>query len=790
MASVIQSGYVVDDTGSGTTTILVTLSNVTSGNTILVHVGWGDGGTTTCTVNDGTAYSTAAAKIRNSTETQSGQVFILENVSSGTHTITATFSETTSFRRIRAIEIFGTAKSNSIDQATGQSQQTPGTGTDGISSGATSTTTNATDFVVGFTQNVATIEPGLGTLSAGTGYTLNGSNILLGVDYKTVSTTGAQTATFTQSDGKARITHVVVLKELSNTPVQSTTASCAAASSIAATLTGTVSGNLIVGIVSWIDIYDITSRVPTVPSGFLAASNPTSSVNTVAAGTNIYYKVSTGGSVTCTFDEPSGANSLLYAKISLIEWGGMVSTPFDVAATTVTNNSAASTTGVTVGASSTLAQANEIVVAAVTISCNPGLANAGISNPPSGYTSIQVYQSSNTATSMQHSWKDTNSTAGQSCTWAWTADSSMLSYQAVLVTFKETTVLPPISVFQTVETSSDVTGSTTLAAPSMTVAADSYLHLICGHYNSSIDLAATPITSSPSLTWTRLGTRIVDTVNNQILYHFVSSVTSAGAIVCTVNYNASAQYRAVCVKEIRGSSGYDSAAAAYNYTYDANPGTGTDAVSSGATPTLTRQPALVSGFSQDVFGTNGSPLPGTGFSADSIGWGYGSPTLTSRGENKRVVDTTGVAATFTQLGAGANIEHLSVVAVFLEVSTITRPSADVTTSGWVASTGTDFFALIDETSYNDADYFTSPTLGTGSPITLTLSSSIVAGTYDVRIRAKRTDTVGQVRVLLLDGSNTTMGTSSWQALTTSFASYTLSVTTSGTATRVRIEVST
>jgi hypothetical protein len=45
-----------------------------------------------------------------------------------------------------------------------------------------------------------------------------------------------------------------------------------------------------------------------------------------------------------------------------------------------------------------------------------------------------------------------------------------------------------------------------------------------------------------------------------------------------------------------------------------------------------------------------------------------------------------------------------------------------------------------------------------------------------------------VRANLLNSSNVSQGVSSWQTLTSSPTTYTLSVTTTGTATRVRIEV--
>lgn len=121
-------------------------------------------------------------------------------------------------------------------------------------------------------------------------------------------------------------------------------------------------------------------------------------------------------------------------------------------------------------------------------------------------------------------------------------------------------------------------------------------------------------------------------------------------------------------------------------------------------------------------------------------------------------------------------------------SLVIRPSSDVTTTGWVASSGIIMFDMIDETSASDADYITSPALSTGSPIIMGLTSSLVAGTYTIRIRVTKSRDIGEFRVSLLNDANTQQGVSGWQVITNSYVTYELIITTTGTATRVRIEV--
>lgn len=124
--------------------------------------------------------------------------------------------------------------------------------------------------------------------------------------------------------------------------------------------------------------------------------------------------------------------------------------------------------------------------------------------------------------------------------------------------------------------------------------------------------------------------------------------------------------------------------------------------------------------------------------------------------------------------------------VFLPASiTVYRPSSDAAVTSWTGVPGTPLFENINETVYDDNDYVQSPDLST--PEVWGLSPTMPAGSYDVKIRAN-TNASGQVRIKLLDSGNTVVGTSAWQAVTSSFATYTLSVTTTGTATKVKIEV--
>jgi hypothetical protein len=119
---------------------------------------------------------------------------------------------------------------------------------------------------------------------------------------------------------------------------------------------------------------------------------------------------------------------------------------------------------------------------------------------------------------------------------------------------------------------------------------------------------------------------------------------------------------------------------------------------------------------------------------------------------------------------------------------IGRPAGDVTTTDWTATPGPTFWTALDEVAFDDADYITSPSLAAATPITMSLDRTLGAGNWNITIRSNFTGTSGQIRATLLNNSDVSQGVSGWQVVTATFTEYTLAVTTSGDATRIRFEV--
>lgn len=136
---------------------------------------------------------------------------------------------------------------------------------------------------------------------------------------------------------------------------------------------------------------------------------------------------------------------------------------------------------------------------------------------------------------------------------------------------------------------------------------------------------------------------------------------------------------------------------------------------------------------------------------------------------------------------GLATETDTAFALEVSSSTIRRPNSDILTTGWTAVPGGSLYDMIDEASPNDADYITRAQAGT-EPAIFGIPQ-VPAGPNTIRIRAAATSGSGQVRVLLLDSSGSTVGTSAWQSIDATPTTYALSVVASAAAERVRIEAS-
>jgi hypothetical protein len=195
--SSIQDKFAEASTNGGSITISPT-SAFTAGSALNITCTFGDD-TSTATCSDGVnTYSASQSMQRDTTNHQSMCRFEANNIASGTPTITVTFSGTPNFRGVHLSEVGGAAAS-AADGTAGNTQASPGTGTDAVTS-TTVTNTNQPALLVG----VAIDSSGaFGAPAAGTGFTalnngwgFGGSNLARAETKRFTDTTG-HAATFT-----------------------------------------------------------------------------------------------------------------------------------------------------------------------------------------------------------------------------------------------------------------------------------------------------------------------------------------------------------------------------------------------------------------------------------------------------------------------------------------------------------------------------------------------------------------------------------------------------------------
>lgn len=150
------------------------------------------------------------------------------------------------------------------------------------------------------------------------------------------------------------------------------------------------------------------------PSEFIPVG--TAHLNNAAAGTH-----------TVTFALQSGSMSSYH--FTLCEWSGFAS---NVMVVDVSNTGSASTAQALSLGSVSPSSSNEIVLAAIGVGASPGVTNVSITDPPTGFTSLQVGNNDQTDIAFEHSYKISSGTASLTPSWSWTDSSTTASAAAIV----------------------------------------------------------------------------------------------------------------------------------------------------------------------------------------------------------------------------------------------------------------------------------------------------------------------------------------------------------------------
>lgn len=220
-------------------------------------------------------------------------------------------------------------------------------------------------------------------------------------------------------------------------------------------------------------------------------------------------------------------------------------------------------------------------------------------------------------------------------------------------------------------------------------------------------------------------------------------------------------------------------------------------------PTLTSPTGTAASSTSASIGVSTDTANGTLYRYVSTNATETAATVKASGTSS-AVSASGAQGPFTASGLTsgltyyAHFVHTNASAVDSTVSTAGpiypgtwRPGGDVTVTGWTASGAGANALQLDEDTASDSDYITSPALS-GSPSTaiLSLDEAMPAGTYTLKVRARTTSGTGTLTVTALNDSNVSQGAAAPQAIDSTWTTYTLAITTTGSATRIKLDVTT
>lgn len=203
-----------DFTGGAISTLSATVSAIASGSLVVGYATAGENIADLRVLDELGNPCTMGTATYDATNNQTAQGFYRENITNAptTFTLSRTGGGSITYSAITVDEFSGVATSSALSGTPAQQvQNSPGTGTDGITSGNTTPAVNGC-LIYGWTQN----DGGSTQASAGTGYTSATSETTAAgrSEYKVQATAAAVAATFTTAANESHITGVMAFKPL------------------------------------------------------------------------------------------------------------------------------------------------------------------------------------------------------------------------------------------------------------------------------------------------------------------------------------------------------------------------------------------------------------------------------------------------------------------------------------------------------------------------------------------------------------------------------------------------
>jgi hypothetical protein len=233
------------------------------------------------------------------------------------------------------------------------------------------------------------------------------------------------------------------------------------------------------------------------------------------------------------------------------------------------------------------------------------------------------------------------------------------------------------SFVQQTETSNALVSQTVISSNAMTIAANNMLWVM-GSYGASTP-GAQAVTWANTVTsdgFTQIGTFYSPSAGSGFSWGYYKNISSGSCVVSMAASSNVFNGARIYAAEYSGLHTSSPFVASANSSVAA-PGTGSDAITSGSTATLSSWPALVIGFSKAYQGGAFAPTSGTAFTQHTSVWAQGGASTFARPEDKRVTVNAAVAATFRSQLLGTSASYFTVVGVFKETQDSPNPYTSI-----------------------------------------------------------------------------------------------------------------
>jgi hypothetical protein len=321
---------------------------------------------------------------------------------------------------------------------------------------------NGTPGTVSFTlrdsNGTLTSQSGLAALTSNQVYDIKGNKYTTGANWAAASDGAGVAFTFSTSDTSNGNGGPFIFLDIGNgttytplshfaiqylgpggpTLVQKTTANqVGSASSFTVQLAGVAAGNFLTLQASLITAgsgaSNVSMSLPTDTNGQWQFGTNYSGNHSGGAGAVIagiaYQHGAPAGTHTVTV---SAGGFSVAGHATLCEWANI---PGNATADVTAFSNATTAQANTSGTTTVIASSQELVLAALVLGSGAGVANAAITDPPAGFTSLYVQNATNTDIGVEHAYLVSSSQGTQVASWSWTDATTILS-QGVIAAFQ------------------------------------------------------------------------------------------------------------------------------------------------------------------------------------------------------------------------------------------------------------------------------------------------------------------------------------------------------------------